>query len=469
MAQKLHDCRNRERDERRELSRRALIKWTVAGAAALGLPRWKAFEILGVAGGNALADAAACAPTNRSVHIIGGNGGFAWFQLLWPHNDVAAAGSSTFAFHAPGQQVMATGTDKPLTLAPQSPFKTLDGKKQITALLAGTNETHTQTPSSSSAIATGTSVFAAVAAMQATNPTLIPVIAIDNAPFGTAAGAPRVSRVPTPTDIVGLFDSAASRMGGILEQQGDASLFDASLKAMLGLQAAAMTPATNRSYGTVKGASRLLGTNMAKQLAVTPADQTQYGVTGTTATKLLDFANTLIITAKAFSLGLTSSVILPAFRDDPHGGFNDMATLVSTVTTMGKILDAFYADLMGRDDPSCAGAKLGDNVVLSIHGDTPKTPLDRVGWPDGMPGNSNWTYVFGNGWLKTGWFGGIDRNGGVTGWDPTTGGTSTMTSAQLAMPAAAAIAYAVAKGDMRRVNDFYRGVAIDGVVRPKTM
>jgi hypothetical protein len=241
------------------------------------------------------------------------------------------------------------------------------------------------------------------------------------------------------------------------------------LKAMLGLQAAAATPATNRSYGTVKSASRLLGTNLESQLAVSPADLARYGVTGTTAKKLVDFATTLAITSKAFALGLTSSVILPAFRDDPHGGFNNMNTLVTTVATMGKILDAFYADLMSHDDPTCGGAKIGDNVVFSVHGDTPKTPLQRGGWPDGTPGNSNWTYVFGNGLLKTGWFGGINADGSVTGWDPTTGGTSTMTSAQLAMPAAAAIAYAVARGDMRRVNDFYRGVSIDGVVRPKTM
>jgi hypothetical protein len=133
------------------------------------------------------------------------------------------------------------------------------------------------------------------------------------------------------------------------------------------------------------------------------------------------------------------------------------------------MFDAFYADLMGRDDSTCAGKKIGDNVVISIHGDTPKTPLDRNGWPDGTPGNSNWTYVFGNGLLKTGWFGGIDRNGVVTGWNPTTGGTSTQTSAQLAMPASAAIAYAVAKGDIRRVDDFYKGVAIDGVIVPRTM
>ena len=35
--------------------------------------------------------------------------------------------------------------------------------------------------------------------------------------------------------------------------------------------------------------------------------------------------------------------------------------------------------------------------------------------------------------------------------------------------ASAAIAYAVAKGDMRRVNDFYRGVDIGGVVNPNDM
>src|SRR5436190_23080834 len=107
MAKNIHDIRNEEREARRELSRRSLIKWTVAGAAALGLPRWKAFEILERSGGSALAAGAACAPTNRSVHIVAGNGGFAWFQLLWPHNDIAAANSTTFSFHAPGKQTLA--------------------------------------------------------------------------------------------------------------------------------------------------------------------------------------------------------------------------------------------------------------------------------------------------------------------------------------------------------------------------
>jgi hypothetical protein len=275
--------------------------------------------------------------------------------------------------------------------------------------------------------------------------------------------------VPTPNDIVGLFNSAASRAGGMLEVAADAEYYDASLKAMLGLQAAARTPTTTRSYSTVKSASKLLGTNLASQLAVTNADLTAYGIDATTPTKLSDLARTLIISAKAFSMGLTSSVIVPAFRDDPHGAFNDMATLVKTVQTMGKIFDGFYKDLMGRDDATCAGKKIGDNVVFTVHGDTPKTPLNRNGWGDGTPGNSNWMYVFGNGYLKTGWFGGVTAGGAAQGWDPTTGGASTLTSAQLAAPASAAVAYAVSKGDRGRVNDFSRGVAIDGVVVPKTM
>ena len=47
--------------------------------------------------------------------------------------------------------------------------------------------------------------------------------------------------------------------------------------------------------------------------------------------------------------------------------------------------------------------------------------------------------------------------------------TPAMSSDQTATAAAAAIAFAVAKGDMRRVADFYRGADISGVVRPLDM
>jgi hypothetical protein len=121
------------------------------------------------------------------------------------------------------------------------------------------------------------------------------------------------------------------------------------------------------------------------------------------------------------------------------------------------------------EDTTCAGSNISDNVVMSIHGDTPKTPLQRNNWPDGTPGNSNWTYVLGAGQLRTGWFGGIDRNGRASGWNPATGEMDGgRSSASLANPAAAAIAYAVARGDMRRVNDFYSGESINGVVADPT-
>jgi hypothetical protein len=180
------------RDDRDLLSRRALIKYSMFVGAALGLPRWKVFEVLESAGGRALAAEAACATTNRSVHIIAGTGGFAWFQLLWPHNDVAAAGNPNFAFHAPGEQTLAPDTDK---------------------------------PTSSSTVATGVSLFAASASLQSVNPTLVPVIAVDNVPFGTAAGAPRPARVGDADGMVELFNSAASRMGGVLADRAHGELY----------------------------------------------------------------------------------------------------------------------------------------------------------------------------------------------------------------------------------------------------
>src|SRR5689334_24551713 len=91
-----------KRDEQRDISRRALIKWSVAAGAALGVSRSKVFDILERTSGKDTAYAAAENPTTRSVHIVAGNGGLAWFQLFWPQNDVAAANNTNFAWHKPG-------------------------------------------------------------------------------------------------------------------------------------------------------------------------------------------------------------------------------------------------------------------------------------------------------------------------------------------------------------------------------
>jgi len=225
-------------------------------------------------------------------------------------------------------------------------------------------------------------------------------------------------------------------------------------------------PTMGSGLRTGKVAANLLGKNLASQLRPTAADLARYGITGNTPAKLSSIGNTLITTAKAFALNLTSNVIMPAFLDDPHGAFQDMATLASTAVSYGKMLDAFMADCMAVDDPMCAGRKIGDNLVMAWWGDTTKDPFTASGWPDGTTANSSVMWVMSNGYNKAGWFG-QDTGGTLTTWDPTTGKdvpTGGMTSAQLAAPAAAAVLFAVAKGDMRRVSDFYRGVDIGGIV-----
>ena len=52
----------------------------------------------------------------------------------------------TFAWHKPGRRRSSRGTDKPLTIGPDTPWQTLPGQRQITAFLCGNNETHTRQP-----------------------------------------------------------------------------------------------------------------------------------------------------------------------------------------------------------------------------------------------------------------------------------------------------------------------------------
>ncbi|MCA9676838.1 MAG: hypothetical protein KC464_17520, partial [Myxococcales bacterium] len=117
----------------------------------------------------------------------------------------------------------------------------------------------------------------------------------------------------------------------------------------------------------------------------------------------------------------------------------------------------------------CAGASLADNILITIHGDTPKNPLDRSGWPDGTPNNANWMYVLGNGYLKTGWHGGVKADGSTRGFDPATGAENNSQANATSNATTAAVAYALARGDVRRVGDFARGVEYSGIVQPQQM
>lgn len=458
-----------KRDKEHRIGRRALVKWSIATGAALGLPQWKVFEALDIGAGHAYADDAACTTTNRSVHIVAGTGGFAWFQLLWPHVDVAAAASGSAAWHAPGEERIVTGSNgRELRIGPEAPWRMEIPQLQVTCLMTGTNETHTDQPASSSTVAMGTDLFATCAAIQTANPTIVPVIAINNTPYGNAQGAPRVAQVGSAADVVSLFNSAASRAGRLLSNTQDAELFSASYATFLQLRRMAGTTTHRSPFQTAQSSARFLGQNLSDRLMPTGEDLTRYGIDGASFGKNRDIAEALIVTAKAFKMSLTSSVIMPAFRDDPHGAFTDMGALRQTIGNLGRSLDAFKDDL-NVPDSTCTGKTIWQNTVMSVHGDTPKDPLIRDNWPDGTPGNSNWIYVLGAGLLKSGWFGGVRRNGDTVGFDPRTGADRGTPNGESDRAAVAAVAYAVAKGDMRRVNDFYRGAEISGLITDSTV
>jgi hypothetical protein len=308
--------------------------------------------------------------------------------------------------------------------------------------------------------------------LQQASATVIPVITVEDVQLGTAPGSPRAAVVPTGQDIVGLFNSAASRAGGLLERAryaGHADLYRAHFETLAQLNRASGRSTARDSYATARSAAGFLGQNLAAQLAITQADEIAYGIKNADGTptamraEIVAIGRTLIVAAKAFQLHLTSSIVLPGVRDDPHDAFTNTAK-AGTAAQLKTVLDAFMNDL-GRRTDDLTGQSLRDDIVMTVEGDTPKTPMDRTNWLDDTPGNSNWMYVYSGGTLKSGWFGGIDRNRVVKGFDPATGAATSYDGDLGAQAAVAAVAYAISKGDIRRVQDFSR-VDIAGVVNP---
>lgn len=451
------------RDEQHQLSRRALIKWTVAAGAALGVSRSKVFEILEGTAGKGLAYAAADNPTTRSVHIVAGNGGLAWFQLFWPYPAIAKANNNQFAWHKPGQAMDVAGTDKPFVIGPDTPFAALPAQKQMTCFTCGANETHTNAPVSTVGL-NGNNIFAVASALQSSSPSVIPIISIGGQDVGTAPGSARPANVGDGGGIVNLFNSAASR--SLLKVQSDAFLYKAHYDTMTQLNRASNRSTTKIAYTTASGAAGFLGTNLADKLQITDADLARYGIDGSTRNNVADIGKAFIVAVKAFKMGLTNSVVLPAMRDDPHGAFNGDVNTVPP--SMKKVFDGFMTDLQNTTDDATMKA-LADDTVITIHGDTTKDPTNRNNWPDGTPGNTNVVYVYGAGHLMTGWWGGVDAGGNATGYGPD-GKTANYNSGTTAKLAMASIAYAIAKRDDRAIANFANGTTISGIFgRPKDL
>jgi len=308
-------------------------------------------------------------------------------------------------------------------------------------------------------------MLAGIGAIQQANPTLLPCIAINPFTYGAAPGAPATAAVANSAGLVDLFNSAASKT--LLSVPTDAALHEAYYKAFLGLNRAAGRSTVAKGYETGKVAANLLGKNLSDALRPTTADDAAYGVVAGTPTNVLEIAHAVITAVKAFKLGLTSQIIIPAMRDDPHGAFSGGDAMPTQMAArLGKIFDQMMADASAVADPACSSKSLADNLMFTVSGDTPKDPLNRNGWPDGTAKNSNWLYVMSNGFLKTGWFGSLNADGSTDGWDPATGNkVAGQASSVTAASAATAALYAAAKGDGRRVQDFSRAI-IDGVTNP---
>lgn len=448
-------------------SRRNFLRWATTAAACLGLERSRFLNVLNDTAGTAAADTAACASTMRHIHVVDGNGGLANWTLPFPVPAVIKGNNQGFSHHAIGQGIDGTGFDNPWVHSPDSPWQK-DTTWKMSAFVGGQNETHTATPNSTINIGSNT-MMASAAAIQQANPTLLPVLAVGGIQFGTAPGAPQVAAVGAADQLVGLFNSQASR--ALLSSEGNGALAESYYKAFLGLNAAAGRRTIAKPYETGKVSMNLLAKNLASQLTPTQDDLTMFGVGQGTPGAVTNMSRAMITTMKAFSLGLTSMLIIRGFNNDPHNMFaGGNGNAQTTSSSIGKMLDGLYQLGKSLKDPACSTKTLADAMVFSISGDTFKQPFDRNNWSDATPGGSNVLYVMGAGFVKTGWHGEITNGNTVKAFDIATGKVTdtayNQVRGQLSAAAGAAALFAIAKGDMRRVNDFYNGPAIDAIVNP---
>lgn len=278
---------------------------------------------------------------------------------------------------------------------------------QISAFLSGVNETHTSQPVSNYMLSSGSSHVAGIALYQAEHGTFtVPLVLAGAGYIGTATGAPEAQTAADATALANLYQTQA----GI-------------------------------------------------DLAPTAAEEMQFQIAADST--LADFGRRLIIAAKALREGHSGTIVVSMPGIDPHGAFANVPALQARLQVIQAQLNGVHALLE-------AGSR-DDDVLITIGGDTPKNPLTRDGWPDGTPGNSNWMYVVGKGYLKQGWFGRIRADGTVLGYDALTGADdAAVSSAARATTTAAAVAYAGTRGDATFVRDRLAGGELStyqGVVR----
>jgi hypothetical protein len=458
--------------ELRGPQRREFLRWSATVAACLGLERAGFLNFLADSAGTAAADTAACRSTNLHIHVVDGSGGLSNWTQVFPFANVIGGTNPAYSHYALGKGINAAGYDKPYMFGPDSPWQT-NSKWKLSAFLAGDNETHTAAPMSAARLG-GNSMVASAAAIQQANPTLLPVLAVNPITYGSAPGAPAIASVSSTAQLVDLFNSTASR--ALFQTPENGPMSEAYYKAFVGLNAVAGRSTVAKQLAVGNVSFNLLSKNLSNQLRPTMDEQALFGLNDTEFASLKDthknairnMANAMITAVKGFSLGITSMLLINGFRDDPHGMFaNGDAAAASMGKALGRMLNGLHDFAKTKQDPGCSAKSLADSLIFSVSGDTFKAPFARSGWADGTPNGANALYVMGGGHLKTGWFGDMLPTTGAVGWDQATGatgGTYAGRGPELGGSAAAALLFAIAKGDMKRVRDFYTGPAIDGIV-----
>lgn len=507
-------------------SRRNFLKMASVVAAAVGIERSQLLNFLADEGGNGLAEAAG-STYGRSLIVPSPNGVFAWFQELWPVPDVAMkacqnanvsglssnfGGFSSYLYTAqygynPANGYRGTFTpgkgnvlpslpngvkswaagDRSFFYGPDAPWfdhSLALPKYPVTAYMTGKDETHTEFPASAMTLSGNSSLQAALAALGASNSgAVVPVLGIDPVKYGRAPGAPEVATVPSSAGMIDLFNSAASQFA--LVSKNDQELFDVYYKALVGLRKSSGRSSWLPQMSVTKNAARIIGLNFASQLTPTSQDLMDFSVqemidslsansnymTPAQRNGIEEFGRTLIVVAKAFSLGLSKTAIVALSPGptsdtsftDPHVTFDNM-TLMSqgrnTTKHLGKILNGFYNYLSQQVDPESPTEKLDQSTTFVAYGDTPHTPLQGNAWPDATPDGCNWMYVMDpKANVKDGWFGHVYANklGGknAVGFNPLNGADDTSkTSEQVSAFASTAAVFAVARGDSNKTAEF---------------
>lgn len=348
----------------------------------------------------------------RLVHLVGGNGGFAWFTLQWPNPAIATSASPDVAIDDPRSFTSVGSVSHPLyarIVGGGALFAGSGKSPQPSVFVAGVNQTHSATPTATTSIS-GKSAIAYGTIAQRPLGAKVPTIALGGTGpvIGTAPGIPLVTNV-----------------AGVEE----------AVKALV-------------DVGYTESAIR-----------PDPAIAARWYAPGAPA-KISNLALSLLFAVRAFEAGAVATIVIPAMSDDPHGAFaSGNAAAGAVANDIAGILAGFYTELARSYETTCghAGARLSlaDNVVLTATGDTFKNSFVKDGWADGTPGNSNLLVVRSNGWLEPGWFGRLPDASTRVNFDPATGlASATATNAQSTAAAVDGLLYAITRGNTSFVASF---------------